>query len=217
MTLFYFVVASLPVALYLLTLTWVHCRSVPLVVNGRHDFLILCSALSGVFFIGPGQLLVTWGAAAFWGKYVWILIAALCYLVAALIAANLRPRLIIYNVAKDSLKKTLTTTALSLDDEACWSGVSLNMPSLGVQFYVDFSGVGRVASLIQIGNERSKEGWAKFCKALAGNLRQVEQPRRYFASVLFLIISAVLLTIDFLAVLLHGDALNEAVEFYLSV
>ena len=77
MTLFYFVVATFPLALYWLALAWLHGRSVPCAVSGRRDFIALCLALSGVFFIGPGQLLTTWGASAVWGKYVWALLAAL--------------------------------------------------------------------------------------------------------------------------------------------
>ncbi|MBQ5367638.1 MAG: hypothetical protein IIU43_09210, partial [Thermoguttaceae bacterium] len=75
MTLFYFVVATFPLALYWLALAWLHGRSVPCAVSGRRDFIALCLALSGVFFIGPGQLLTTWGASAVWGKYVWALLA----------------------------------------------------------------------------------------------------------------------------------------------
>lgn len=217
MTLFYFVVASFPFAIYLLTLAWIHSRSVPFVVTGRRDFVALCLALSGVFFIGPGQLFVTWGAAAVWGAYVWLLIAALCFLVVLLIASNMRPRLIVYNAARESLRKTLTTTAISLDDEACWSGSALNMPGLGVQFFVDARGFGRAFSIIRIDSGGSQEGWNRFANELKHAALSAERAKSRASRVVFSVLGLALFAANAWCVLQRPDVLREALSFYLSV
>ena len=217
MTLFYFVVATFPLALYWLALAWLHGRSVPCAVSGRRDFIALCLALSGVVFIGPGQLLTTWGASAVWGKYVWALLAALEFLVALLIASNLRPRIVVYNADPEALRKTLTRTALELDDEACWSGAALNMPGLGVQFYLDSSGIGRVASLVQIGSVRSLDGWTRFSRALKVQLGEAEKSRRAFSCVFFAFLGLGTLALDALCFLQRHAELREAADFYLSI
>lgn len=217
MAYFYYVIATIPFALYLLGLAFLHARSKPCLVTGRRDFTALCLSLSGVFFIGPGQLLVTWGAAMVWGKYIWVLLAILCYLLVVVIGANLRPRLIVYNVTVEALRKTLTTTALKLDDEACWNGVALNMPKLGVQFYIDASGIGSVATLTRIGSERSYEDWKRFAGALKRAIRRSEPSRGKFCSIFFTLIGAGMLIADSVIFWLHYDALRDAAAFYLSV
>ncbi len=214
---FYFVVATVPFALYLLTLACIHARSKPFLVSGRRDFTGLCLALAGVFFIGPGQLLATWGAAAVWGKYVWILLFVLCFLVVVLIGTNLRPRLIVYNVVVESLRKTLTTTALELDTEACWSGASLNMPVLGVQFYLDASGLGHVATLTRIGDESSNEGWQRFSLALIKALDRSERARGKACAIFFALLGVGTIVADVAIVCLRYDAVRDAAAFYLSL
>ena len=57
MTPFYFVVASLPFALYFLALAWLHGRRRPTLVTGRRDGLAVALATVGVLFIGPLQIL----------------------------------------------------------------------------------------------------------------------------------------------------------------
>ncbi len=217
MTLFYFVVASFPFALYLLTLACIHSRAVPFVVGGRRDFIAMCLALSGVFFIGPGQLLVTWGAAAVWGKYVWALLAALCFLVVLLISSNMRPRIVVYNASRESLRKTLTTTAISLDDEACWSGSALNMPGLGVQFYLDAQGLGRAATIVRIDPGPSQEGWLRFARELKKAANSAERARGRATCAVFSILGLGLLIADAFCFLQRQDALREAFSFYMSV
>ncbi|MCF0233479.1 MAG: hypothetical protein HUK22_00710, partial [Thermoguttaceae bacterium] len=73
MTPFYLLVATFPLGLYAIALSALHGRSTPFAVDGRRDFLALALALSGVFFIGPGQAAVPFNAAAFWHARVWIL------------------------------------------------------------------------------------------------------------------------------------------------
>lgn len=217
MALFYFVVSTFPFALYLLALAWLHARAVPTVISGRRDFVALCLSLSGVFFIGPGQLLVTWGAAAVWKNYTWLLIALFCFLVVVLIASNLRPKIVVYNAAAEALRKTITTTALTLDDEACWNGASLNMPGLGVQFYLETAGIGRVATLVRIGSEKSLEGWNRFAVALNAALKKLEKSKNKTCCVILGLIGASLLTADVVCVLKYYDALRETASFYLSL
>ena len=215
MTIFYFVVATFPIALYFLALACVYGRTTPLVVGGRRDFFALCLALSGVFFIGPGQLLATWGASVVWGKYVWILIASFYLFGATFASYFVRPRLIVYNVGWEALRKTLTTTAIELDDDSRWSGAALNMPGLGAQFYVE-SGLGRVATIARIGSFASVDGWNRFSRALAAALRVGEKSKGRKERALFLIVGFALFVADSYCVLHFRDAFQDAANFYLS-
>ena len=226
MTAFYFVVATFPIAIYALALARLRGRSSPTAVSGRRDFLALCAALSGVFFIGPGQLLVSWGAADIYGgKGAWGLADALCVLVATLIALNLRSRIVVYNVGREDLKKVLTTTAAGLDDEARWSGASLNLPGLEAQFYLEYSGFGRVATIVRIGDSSSTTGWNRFAKAFVDALKnspkvalsKAEKVKGGLVCAGFALFGLALLAADAYCFLRHREALREALEFYMSV
>lgn len=218
MALFYFVVATFPFALYMLMIAWFYACSKPRVISGQRDLFVLFLSMSGVFFIGPGQLMVSWGAAAVWGKYAWLLIATLILLFLWVVVSNLRSRLIVYNISTETLRKTLTKVALELDDEACWSGAALNMPGLGVQFYLDPVGLGRVATLTRIGSDRNSEPWNRFAKALVVALKDAPATKKAKVfGACYGILGAFLLGADAFCVFLHHDALREAASFYLSL
>lgn len=176
MTPFYIVVAGFPLALYFIALACLHWRSTPFAVDGRRDFVALAFALSGVFFVGPGQAAVPYGAALVWKNGVWILCGALYFLVVLLISSTLRPKIVVYNATRDQLRKILSTLAVTLDDEARWAGLALNLPGLGVQFYLDDAGIGRVATLVAIG-PRSAQGWKRLENELTARLKDEKAAR----------------------------------------
>lgn len=139
--------------------------------------MALALALSGVFFVGPGQAAIPYGAALVWGRNVWLLGAALYFCVVVLISSTLRPRIVVYNATRDQLRKALATIAISLDDEARWAGSALNLPGLSVQLYVDSAGIGRVATLVGVGMERSAQGWRRLEAELTTRLKESEPSR----------------------------------------
>ncbi len=178
MTSFCFIVATVPIGLYWLALAWLHSRPQPFAVDGRRDFIALALALSGVFFIGPGSVTAPLSALTTWGPTVWLLSGLLYFLVVVLLASQQRPRIVVYNATRDELRAPLARVALSLDDEARWAGASLNLPNLGVQFYVDSAAWGRVATLVGLDAERSSQGWARLEKELRRELADLEPTRR---------------------------------------
>lgn len=178
MTSFYFIVATVPVGLYWLALAWLHSRPQPFAVDGKRDFIALGLALFGVFFVGPGSVTAPLSAMETWGAGVWILCGLLYFCVVVLLASLQRPRIVVYNATCDELRAPLSRVALSLDDEARWAGASLNLPNLGVQFYVDSAGLGRVATLVGLDAERSQAGWARLERELRRELAEMEPTRR---------------------------------------
>lgn len=178
MTSFYFVVATVPLALYWLALAWLHSRPQPFAVDGRRDFIALALALFGVLFVGPGSITPPVSAAIAWGANVWLLCGVLYFCVVVLLSSLQRPRIVVYNATCEELRATLSRVALSLDDEARWAGASLNLPNLGVQLYIDGAALGRVASLVGLDATRSQQGWLRLEKELRVELARTEAPRR---------------------------------------
>lgn len=215
MTAFCFIVATVPLALYWLALAWLHSRPQPFAVDGRRDFIALALALFGVFFIGPGSVLAPLSAMLVWGPNVWVLCGALYFCVVVLLASAQRPRVVVYNATADELRKTLSRVALSLDDEARWAGASLNLPNLGVQFYVDSAAWGRVATLVGLG-ERSPQGWARLERELRRELASWEPTRRR-GRFTFAALGWGALIASVVVFAWRQEAIAAALSFYLSV
>lgn len=216
MTSFCFIVATVPLGLYWLALAWLHSRPQPFAVDGRRDFIALALALFGVFFIGPGSITAPLSAMTTWGATVWVLCGALYFCVVLLLSSLQRPRIVVYNATSDELRAPLSRVALSLDDEARWAGASLNLPNLGVQFYVDAAGLGRVATLVGLGEERSPQGWLRLETELRRELASLEPTRRRgwpaFAALGWGALAASGLVFAW-----RHEAVASALSFYLSV
>ena len=215
MTPFYFVVASLPFALYFLALAWLHGRRRPTLVTGRRDGLAVALATVGVLFIGPLQILPSLSAWITWGANVWILVALFFTLILTACLARLRPRFVVYNTTLDVLRKTISRVAIELDVDARWSGDAMNMPGLGVQFYLDDSPVGRVTSIVSIGRDISVSGWRRLRDALDAGLEEAAAPPRrlwlFFATV-----GVAFLAADAWCFVRYYDQIAESAAFYLS-
>ncbi len=216
MTPFCFVVATVPLALYWIALGSLHRRSKPFVVDGRRDFIALCLALSGVFFIGPGSILAPFGAMAVWRANVWILCGLLVFCVVLLASSLRRPRIVVYNATREQTRAALSRVAIALDDEARWAGASLNLPSLGVQFYVEDAAWGRVATLVGFGPERSPQGWLRLEKELRREFDSAESPRRR-GRLFFVALGWGTLLADAAVWACFYREISDAFRFYLSV
>ncbi len=216
MTPFYFICASLPFALYMLALSWLHSRRRPTLVTSRRDCLALILSSVGVLFIGPLQILPGFSAWLAWGPCVWILVALFFFFLTIGATSRLRPRFVVYNTTADALRKTLTKTALELDDDARWQGDAMNLPGLGVQFFLDDSPRAHVTSIVGIGRELSARGWLRLRAALDTNLAQSAAPARRYG-VWFALFGVALLAADVVCFVRYYDAICAAAAFYMSV
>ncbi len=218
MSTFNFVVASFPLALYFITLAILHSGARPFVVGGKRDFFALALATSGFALIGPGQFAPTLNAAYVWKSGLWLWAGALYLCVVFLVALKLRPRLVVYNAVVETLRKSLTTAALNLDDEARWSGDSMNLPGLGVQFYLDEARAMRVVSVVGIGRDFSAAGWKRFAASLNLEIKRQDGARRFHAPrVLFALLGLALLAADSACFVLRFDEIREAASVYLNM
>lgn len=215
MTPFYFVVASLPFALYFLALAWLHGRRRPTLVTGRRDGLAVALASVGVLFIGPLQILPNLNAWIVWGANTWIFVAFFFVLVVIACLSRLRPRFVVYNTTLDALRKTLSIVAIELDVDARWSGDAMNMPGLGVQFYLEDSPLGRVTSVVSIGRDISVSGWKRLYEALDAGLSETTSPPQRLW-LLFLTLGVALLVADAWCFVRYFDKIAESAAFYLS-
>ena len=216
MTPFYFIVASLPFALYLLALAWLHGRRRPTLATGRRDCCALVLSTVGALFIGPLQILPGFSAWVAWGPNVWLLVAAFFVLVLLAVLTRLRPRFVVYNTTLDILRKAISKIAIELDVDARWNGDAMNMPGLGVQFYLDDCSWGRVTSIVSIGRELSVSGWNRLRAALDATLAQTDAPARR-RSPFFLLAGIALLAANVWCFVKFYDQICDAAAFYLSV
>lgn len=212
---FYFVVATMPFALYLLALAWLHGRKRPTLVTGGRDFVALALSVVGVLFIGPLQIVPTYRSWIAWGVGAWVLVALLFIFAVAAVQMALRPRFVVYNTSADALRKTLSRTAIELDSDARWSGDAMNMPGLGVQFFLDDSPRGRATSIVAIGRDVSQTGWKRLRDALDASLEASETPKRRLWA-FFAISGFVLLALDVWCCVQYSDQIADSVAFYLS-
>ena len=216
MTPFYFVVASLPFALYLTALAHLHGRRRPTLVTGRRDGLALALATVGVLFIGPLQILPSMNAWIAWGAGAWVLVALFFVLVATTVISRLRPRFVVYNTTLETLRKTISRVAIELDVDARWSGDAMNMPGLGVQFYLDDSPMGRATSVVSIGRDISASGWKRLQDALDAGLADAPAPPRRLW-LLFITVGLALLAADAWCFARYYEQIVESASFYISV
>jgi hypothetical protein len=177
-----------PVAVYLLGIGVANLRRRPTLVSGMRDMAALALALVGLVMVGPMELWFPESAALhFLGPLVWAPLAALYALCVVLVLLSMRPRLVIYNISTEELRRVLAETVESLDPEARWAGDALSLPGLGVQLHVDAAGFKRCVSLVASGPGQNHLGWQRLHRAMAEpvkKLRVTRNPR----GLLFLLI-----------------------------
>lgn len=165
-------VAFGPLALYLLTLGAINLSRRPLVVSGTRETLAVGLALAGLVIVGPMQLFMPQEAAARFGQYIWLLLAAFYALSLALVIILSRPRLVIYNISAEHLRPILDETARRLDPDAAWAGQAVSLPLARVHLRLEcFAPLGSV-SLVAVGDDQSVGGWKRLEVQLRQKLRE---------------------------------------------
>jgi hypothetical protein len=178
-----------PVAIYLVLLGAIGLFRRPVVVSGGRDAAALALAVSGMVVVGPLSLFFPESIAAHMGpsgtRYVWLLLIVLCVLVLVFVLLNLRPRLVIYNIAANQLRPILAEIVERLDPEARWAGDGIFLPGLGVQLHLDGVGWMRNVSLVSSGPKQDYQGWSRLQAELTAALRGVDAPWSMGALLLF--------------------------------
>ena len=98
----------------------------------------------------------------------------------------MRPRLVIYNVTLEHLRPALGETAVELDQEAHWAGMSLVLPRLGVSLHLEPSASMRNVQLVSTGPRQNYAGWKRLEHALRPALRETPSAANPFGAVLFI-------------------------------
>jgi len=166
-----------PVAVYMLLLGAINISRRPFLLSGTRDAAVLGVAVSGLVIIGPVELFFPDAAAIRLGSYVWLLLLALYVMCLILVLLQLRPRLIVYNVAADELRPILADLVTRLDADARWAGDSLSLPNLKVQFHLDSLPTMRNVSLVANGPNQDPTGWQRLELELRSVLDQFEVSR----------------------------------------
>jgi hypothetical protein len=165
-----------PLAIYLLSLAAINLSRRPFLVSGARDLAALGVGVAGLVVVGPLELLLPEDAIHVYQSYVWLLLVVMYALCVSLMVLLARPRLTIYNVSVDELRRALDEAIAQLAAQPCWAGNSLALASLKVELHIETSPVMRNASLVANGDEQSYAGWRKLELALAAQLRTLKAP-----------------------------------------
>ncbi len=162
-----------PLAVYLLVVGIINLSRRPLVTNGARETLALGLAVSGLLFVGPVELFLPVSSAAFFGPYLWLLLAGFYGMSLLLIVLVQRPRINVYNITGEQFHHVLPGLAVTLDSDARFAGDCLLLPNLKVQLHVDRFSPLRSVSLVPAGDRQSFEGWSALERGLATELAKV--------------------------------------------
>lgn len=191
MDVFAICLSLIPLAVYFLLLGIIHASRRPFILSGSEDIALLCAAVAGMVFAGPMNLFYPINAAIRYGTYIWLILAFLYILITLLIILYSRPRLIVYNIDKTTLKEILKKIAERLDDQSTWASDSLYMPQEEIDLHLEFvSGLNNVTI---VSNEKNPNRlqWLKLKRLLKSELKKMSVSRNRWSIILFLL-SAIL-------------------------
>ena len=152
---------------------------------------LLSAAVSGMVFAGPMNLFFPVNAAIRFGTYIWLLLAFLYFLITMMVILYSRPRLIVYNIDKTTLKEILERVAIRLDENSSWAGDSLFIPQSGLDIHLEFvSGLNNV-TIVSNKKYSNRRRWLNLKRLLISELNQTSVPGNKRSIFLFLL-SAVL-------------------------
>jgi hypothetical protein len=189
------IVALVPLAGYLLLLSFLNLRRYASVVSGARDSLLLGLGLSGLALVGPLELLLPESTAFRFGQYAWLMLGCFYLLSLVLVVMVERPRMVIYNSDVETIRPALSQVVRKMDEQARWSGDTVLLPSVGVRLYLDRHTALRNVQLVSIGSEQSYAAWTALEKGLRTALKQVPCERGVCGSLFVMFAVAVLVLI----------------------
>ena len=184
----------IPLAVYFLALGIIHASRRPFILSGDADLALLSAAVSGMVFAGPMNLFFPVNAAIRFGSYIWLILAFLYFLITMLIILYSRPRLIVYNIDKSTLKEILEKIANRLDENSTWAGDSLYIPQQGLDLHLEY--VSGLNNVTLVSNEKypCRLRWRNLKRLLKSELKETSVSRNKLSIILF-IISAILISV----------------------
>ena len=165
-----------PLGVYLLVLGLLNLSRRPVATTGSRDLFALGIALSGFFVIGPLDLFMPSGAAKSFGALAWLLLLSLYLLGVTLIAMNMRPRLVVYNLTPPEMHVILQRMIDRLGLQHLWAGDSLVLPTWGIQLHITSFLLMRNVSVCSTGARQNLNGWRLLRQELAYEFSQTEVP-----------------------------------------
>lgn len=166
-------VAMGPLAIYLFVLGYINLSPRPFVTNWLRDLAALALAASGLVMVGPVELFMPTAVIVNMGVWFWLAALGFYASCVTLVLLFLPPRVIVYNIGANELRRALSEIAPRLDPQAQWVGESLAMPNLGLSLYLKSFRPLRNVSLIPVGQSPSLESWRLLETALRSGLRDV--------------------------------------------
>jgi hypothetical protein len=204
-------IALVPVAAYVLLLSFINARRRPFLTSGGSDITALGVALSGLMFVGPLELFRPEAATREFGNYIWLFLVLFYWLWLLLAVLVSRPRLVVYNISFEQLRPVVADAANRLDADARWAGNHLSMPGLGVNLHLDSFDMMRNVSLVSSGSRQNIDGWRRLARELRRSLAPIRvksNPR----AIGLLAVSLVLLTVTVSYMLNRPEELIQAMN-----
>ena len=209
-----FAFALLPLAAYCNILGLLRMRSVPTVLSGAMDFLLLGLAMVGLIAIGPIELFFPRAAYSLLGEWVWLVLLALYFFVVMLIALNGSPKLIVYGLSVDELKKSLCDALAESNMQSEWLGNIVELSELGVRASIEKAGRYSVSQIQSAGREQSLVGWFNLEQVLVKTLSK-HRVRQHRHAVIWLLTSFVLFGVAVLMLSTELPRLKQAISVLL--
>lgn len=172
----HWIIALVPLALYLQWLGLYRLRSEPRVLWGNTDRFGLAFAVSGFFFIGPVEMLMPARAAIIYGPYVWLLLLALYYAGTAMILSLSRPKIVCYNTTPEQLEGALESITTEREETLKKAGQCFSLPDLKANFSTETSRRGGSVLLLAAGGKQSLQGWRILHSRLSEQLKKPMSP-----------------------------------------
>lgn len=169
-----FIVAFLPLGLYLGRTGMFSLSARPTVRSGVNDMLFLLMGLAGLFMVGPVKLLFPMEALYVWKGIAFIFIFSLYIFVSILIVGFFGPHIVLYNIRKEEFLELLCE--LGKADKTFTLGNSVLVQDINVQFTYDVQPFFRCIVLKPTDRLPNLVGWLQLEQVLRLRLAQVRIP-----------------------------------------
>ncbi len=207
-----------PTSAYFLALGWLRLRHQVWVLGGGRDFAALAFGMMGWFVIGPLDLFFPRPAVLWLGRFVWLFLLVLYWLVIAWIILNMRHRLVIYGVQANSLRQSLDRLVPLMDASGSVTDLSIQLPAMGIEAFIECSPLAGVCQLVAANHSQTSHSWRLLEAAVANDLHSREVPSDSsvnWVAKLMVVVGSVLMGLSLILLLMNpAQTLVEAAHFF---